>query len=135
MTRITTSDSHIELLSQVNGIHLGIGQQICLGLAKRGCTKIFMVDLIESGLLDTQKLIEEISPHTKTTLYKADISDEESVKTMINNCIETYGRLDFASNNAGIAMPNVLTTETDLKTFDRVHSINFKGVSIQLESL
>lgn len=94
-----------------------------------------MVDLVESGLLETQSMIMEISPYAKTTLHKADISDEESVKTMISKCVETYGRVDFACNNAGIAMANIPTTEIDLKTFDKVHNVNFKGVGIQLKLL
>jgi NAD(P)-dependent dehydrogenase (short-subunit alcohol dehydrogenase family) len=89
-----------------------------------------MVDLVESGLRETQSMIMEISPHAKTTLYKADISDEDSVKAMISKCVETYGRLDFACNNAGIAMGNISTTETDLKTFDKIHNVNFRGVGI-----
>ncbi|KAK5444216.1 hypothetical protein LTS15_010569 [Exophiala xenobiotica] len=112
----------------VTGAGSGIGQQICLALAKKGCTRIFMVDLVEPGLLQTQRMIREISPHAKAIATIADVSDEESVKSMISKCIETYGRLDFASNNAGIAMGNIPTTETDLKTFDRQHSVNFKGV-------
>jgi NAD(P)-dependent dehydrogenase (short-subunit alcohol dehydrogenase family) len=94
-----------------------------------------MIDLVESGLLETQRMISEISPHAKTTLYKADVSDEESVKAMISKCVETYGRLDFACNNAGIAMANIATTETDLRTFDKIHNVNFRGVSIPLKRL
>lgn len=87
-----------------------------------------MVDLVDSGLSETQRMILEISPHAKTTIYKADVSDDESVRNMINKCVATYGRVDFACNNAGIGMPDVKTTETDVKTFDKIHNVNYKGV-------
>lgn len=116
-------------LSLMRCSRLGIGQQICLGLAKRGCTRLFMVDLGEAGLQQTQEMISKISANVKTTLHTADVSDEASVKAMVSKCVEVYGRLDFACNNAGISMGNIPTTEIDLKTFDRIHNVNFKGVS------
>ena len=88
-----------------------------------------MVDLAEPGLQATQAMITKISSHAKTTIYKADVSDEVSVEAMVDKCLEIYGRLDFACNNAGIGMGNIPTTEIDVKTFDRVHHVNFKGVS------
>lgn len=106
----------------------GIGQQIAVYFAKRGCSKIFLVDISDSGLQETDKLVKSAASNVNTTLYKVDVSKDESVKAMVDKCIEVYGRLDFACNNAGIAMANVSTAETDIKTFERVHDVNFKGV-------
>lgn len=94
-----------------------------------------MVDLAEAGLQQTQGMISENSAHVNTTIHKADVSDEASVKAMVSKCIDVYGRLDFACNNAGIAMSNIPTTEIDLKTFDRIHNVNFKGVSTSNSAL
>lgn len=107
---------------------IGIGQHIAIHFAKRGCSRLYLVDIAEAGLRETENLIGENSPHVNIKLHTADVSDESSVKAMVDDCIQTYGRLDFACNNAGIAMKNLLTTDTDLTTFEKVHNVNFKGV-------
>lgn len=42
---------------------------------------------------------------------------------------EEYGRIDIASNNAGIGTTNVKTADATLEHFDKICDINAKGVS------
>ena len=45
----------------------------------------------------------------------------------------TYGRLDFAHNNAGIGAPPAPTHEADRRAFDRVLAVNLIGVWLCLK--
>jgi NAD(P)-dependent dehydrogenase (short-subunit alcohol dehydrogenase family) len=91
---------------------------------------IFLVDIAEKGLKETEALIKELSPNANIAMHTADVSHETSVKGMVDECVKRFGRLDFACNNAGVAMSNLLTTETDVNTFDKLHKVNNKGVRV-----
>ena len=59
---------------------------------------------------------------------KADVSKATDVEALINKAVETYGRLDYAFNNAGrggLGVPMLDVTEEE---WDRVIDINLKGV-------
>lgn len=108
---------------------VGIGQEIAIAFAKNGCKKLFLADIGEPGLEKTKSLVQEISPDAKVILHKTDVSSDPSVQDMVNQCIQGFGRIDFACNNAGIAMSNVPSVEVSMETFDKVHNVNLKGVS------
>ena len=48
---------------------------------------------------------------------------------MIQECVQNFGRLDFALNNAGIALGGIKTADMSLEMFDKVCNVNEKGVS------
>lgn len=106
----------------------GIGQQIALQFVQRGCQKIFLADLTEDKLQQTSQLLKEAAPTAVVVLHAANMSEDVQVKEMVDKCIEVFGRLDFACNNAGIAMSNVKTADVDLELFEKVHNVNSRGV-------
>jgi NAD(P)-dependent dehydrogenase (short-subunit alcohol dehydrogenase family) len=57
-----------------------------------------------------------------------DVSDEEQVATLVQRCVATFGRLDFAFNNAGIQAPSIDAADEPAETFDGVHAVNLRGV-------
>lgn len=108
----------------------GIGQQIAVAFAKTGCEKIFLADISEPGLEQTRSLVSKVSRQAKVILHKVDVTNDASVEGMVKKCVEEFGRIDFACNNAGIAMSNVRSVDISIDTFDKVHDVNLKGVSI-----
>ena len=62
----------------------------------------------------------------KVLLTKADVSDEEQVKEMINNTIKTFNRLDCVVNNAGIAIDTTFEMKT-VSNFRRILDVNLIG--------
>jgi NAD(P)-dependent dehydrogenase (short-subunit alcohol dehydrogenase family) len=48
--------------------------------------------------------------------------------------VETYGRLDFAFNNAGIQAPPTDAADEPAETFDRVNAVNLRGVVVSSRS-
>jgi NAD(P)-dependent dehydrogenase (short-subunit alcohol dehydrogenase family) len=57
-----------------------------------------------------------------------DVSDEGQVAAFVGGCVERYGRLDCAVNNAGIAGPTRPLHETDLEAWRQTLDVNLTGV-------
>ena len=55
------------------------------------------------------------------------IADESFVESFIAEVVSTFGRLDYAVNNAGILGGGEKSTETTSETFDRINGVNYKG--------
>ena len=65
----------------------------------------------------------------QATFIKADVSNEDQARAMVQHAIATYGRVDSLYNNAGI-MPEAdhSVIDTDVATWDQVMAINVRGV-------
>jgi NAD(P)-dependent dehydrogenase (short-subunit alcohol dehydrogenase family) len=100
-----------------------------VAFARNGCQKLFLADISEPGLERTKSLVLEVSAQAKVILHKVDVTNDASVRGMVDKCGEEFGRIDFACNNAGIAMSNVRSVDITVETFEKVHDVNLKGVS------
>ncbi|MEE1011872.1 MAG: SDR family oxidoreductase, partial [Acutalibacteraceae bacterium] len=60
-------------------------------------------------------------------LYKADVSDYNSIKEVFTDAAEVFGGVSVLVNNAGIAQQKLFTDITQ-EEFDRITAVNFKGV-------
>lgn len=59
---------------------------------------------------------------------QGDISIREDCERIVNNTISSFGSIDVLINNAGIALPQSLITDTTQDEFDNVFDINIKGI-------
>ena len=59
---------------------------------------------------------------------RTDVSRTEDVKNMVDTAVSTYGRLDYAFNNAGIVLDRGRTHEHTLEDWDETIGINLKGL-------
>jgi NAD(P)-dependent dehydrogenase (short-subunit alcohol dehydrogenase family) len=59
---------------------------------------------------------------------QCDVSDENSVASMVKATVDTFGRLDMAYNNSGIQVPPSDAADESAEVFDRVNAINLRGV-------
>ena len=81
----------------VTGGSFGIGRAAAILFARKGA-KVAVVDCVED-----QETIMQIKAEGGEALFiKCDIANEEGVKNMVEKTVSTFGRLDFAFNNAGI---------------------------------
>jgi NAD(P)-dependent dehydrogenase (short-subunit alcohol dehydrogenase family) len=67
------------------------------------------------------------------TFVTTDVSNAHDVERMVAHSIETFGRLDYAVNNAGIEGQFVSVAELPEAEWDRVLDINLKGTFLCLK--
>jgi NAD(P)-dependent dehydrogenase (short-subunit alcohol dehydrogenase family) len=64
---------------------------------------------------------------------KTDVSKERDVYAMIERTLATFGRLDYAFNNAGIEQVLTPLPDQTEETYDQIMDINVKGVWLSLK--
>lgn len=108
----------------VTGSAKGIGFAIASRLTEAGANLIIADLKIEEANQAAQKLT---SQGWSAKGIEVDVSNEEDVKKMVEQTIETFGEINILVNNAGI-YPSVLFTEMELADLEKVLAVNLKGV-------
>jgi NAD(P)-dependent dehydrogenase (short-subunit alcohol dehydrogenase family) len=109
----------------VTGGSFGIGRATAVAFASRGA-KVVVADWVEDKDQQTMKMIK--ASGGEAIFIKCDVSDSSDVKSMTEKTISTYGRIDFAFNNAGIEGATANTHECTEENWDKTIGINLKGV-------
>ena len=88
----------------VTGGGSGIGRATSLAFAAEGA-RVVVADVMVDGGEETAKMIRDV--RGQALFVKADVSNAEQVKAMVDKTMEVFGRLDCAANNAGISLPPI----------------------------
>jgi NAD(P)-dependent dehydrogenase (short-subunit alcohol dehydrogenase family) len=67
------------------------------------------------------------------SFFSADVTDEQQVEEMVSGCVDAFGRLDYAHNNAGIGAGIAPIHEADRQSFLNVLAVNVVGVWLCLK--
>lgn len=109
----------------VTGAASGIGRESALAFARKGA-KVVVADITVDGGEATVKMIKDAG--SEALFVKADVSKWADVQALVDTTVATYGRLDFAHNNAGIeGMANPCAECTE-ENWDKTIAINLTGV-------
>ena len=68
------------------------------------------------------------SPIYLVDFYHLDISELNSVDSLLNYIVDEYGCLDIAFNNAGVQGQMIPTIQTTIDNWDKVLSVNARSV-------
>ena len=109
----------------VTGGSSGMGRASALAFARQGA-KVIVADVDIKGGEDTVRMIEEFGG--QAIFVKTDVSRSAEVEALVNKAVQTYGRLDYAHNNAGVEGMSAYTAELTEEDWDRTININLKGV-------
>lgn len=109
----------------VTGAGSGMGRATALGFALGGAN-VVVVDINDQGGNETVNQIREQGGIAE--FFHADVSNEQQAKDMVNCAVNTFGRLDYACNNAALSDSFKPLTEYSEDHFDRYMDINIKGV-------
>jgi NAD(P)-dependent dehydrogenase (short-subunit alcohol dehydrogenase family) len=108
----------------VTGAALGIGRAAALMLAKEGA-RVAATDVLDP---EGARLVEEITAQGGTARYwHLDVSLEDQVRTVVEDVLRAFGRIDVLVNNAGISGVSKPTHEITEQEWDRVQAVNVKG--------
>jgi NAD(P)-dependent dehydrogenase (short-subunit alcohol dehydrogenase family) len=116
----TTFKSKVALIT---GGSFGIGRATAVAFAKKGA-KVAIADWVE----DDETSSEIIASGGEAIFIKCDVSKTADVKAMLDKIISTYGRLDYAFNNAGIEGISAPAQDCTEDNWDKTIGINLKGI-------
>jgi NAD(P)-dependent dehydrogenase (short-subunit alcohol dehydrogenase family) len=100
-----------------------------MGLATaqaEGGAAVVLADVNEDALRAATEALTAARPKALGIL--CDVSSEDQVAAMVDRTVAAFGRLDMAFNNAGIQAPPTDAADEPAETFDRVNTINLRGV-------
>lgn len=109
----------------VTGASRGIGRDIAETFAKAGAKLVLNFRSAEQDIQETAALVREHG--ADVLVIKCDVSDYQQVKSMVQQVISRWGRIDTLINNAGITQPKFFMDITE-DEWDVMMDINLKGL-------
>ncbi|HKL78981.1 MAG TPA: 3-oxoacyl-[acyl-carrier-protein] reductase [Mobilitalea sp.] len=117
-------------IAVVTGAGKGIGRAIALQFAEH---RAKVVVNYRTSIAQVEELLLAIrNIGGEAIAVKADVSQEEEVKSLIEAAVKEFGRIDIFVNNAGITSDNLLMRMSE-EEFDKVIDINLKGTFLCLK--
>ena len=115
----------------ITGAGSGIGAATAARLASAGVSGLVLTDRDEAALREVTARIQQTG--LRVLARAADVADEQAWLALEGAVRSTFGRLDCAVANAGIAHGEPLA-EHDFKAWRRVLNVNLDGVFLTLRS-
>ena len=115
----------------VTGAAAGIGRAAAEIFAREGAA-VVVADIDTEGGHETVSRIE--SAGHEAAFVRADVSIKADVDAMVQFAVDTYGGLDCAHNNAGIAAPMAPLAEYSDGAWDRTIAVMLTGVYLCMKA-
>ncbi|MDA1001388.1 MAG: SDR family NAD(P)-dependent oxidoreductase [bacterium] len=109
----------------VTGASQGIGQVIALTMAREGA-KVVLAARNEKNLQGTAKKIASLG--ASYIIVPTDITDEASVKNMVDKALGEWGTIDILVNNSGVAGPMMSMEDVPREDWDACFAVNVTGM-------
>lgn len=109
----------------VTGGGSGIGRETALAFAREGAS-VMIADIVEKGAVETVGMIRGLGAKAEYVL--GDVSKLADVQRFIQQTVQTFGKLNFACNNAGIGGDQVPVADMSEANWNKVLGINLSGV-------
>ncbi len=123
--KTTTTYNFNSNVALVTGGSSGIGRATALAFGASGA-QVVVADINEDEGGKTAYMIKEAGG--KSLFVKCDVSKSSDVKALIDKTISTFGRLDYAFNNAGIEGAQGGVIDCTEENWGRVIDTNLKSV-------
>ncbi len=110
----------------ITGGASGIGRACALAFAEAGANVVVADIAVADAAAYEAEMVAAGAPAAVFTV--ADVRDETAVEAAVALAAGRFGRIDFALNNAGVEGPYGPIHELAAEDFDRLVSINLRGV-------
>jgi 3-oxoacyl-[acyl-carrier protein] reductase len=115
----------------VTGASRGIGEAVARRLAAEGARVLAAA----RSVADLERVVSEIAGAGGQAESRAlDVSDANSIETVVKGALEQHGQIDVLVNNAGIAEDNLLL-RMSREAWDRVLATNLTGVFVLTQAV
>jgi NAD(P)-dependent dehydrogenase (short-subunit alcohol dehydrogenase family) len=116
----------LDKVAIITGAGGGMGRVAAQMFAAEGA-RVVVAEFDEASGSETARLVTDAGG--QAAFVRADVSQEDGARQMVETAVSAYGRLDVLYNNAGI-MPEAdhSVIDTDVDTWDRVMAVNLRGV-------
>ena len=111
----------------ITGAGSGLGRGTAERVAEEGAN-VVLVDVNTENLDAVKATIESARGSGRVLVKPANVADEFEVRAYVESAVETFGTIDGLFNNAGIEGTQNLTENFGSPEFERVLSVNLKGV-------
>jgi NAD(P)-dependent dehydrogenase (short-subunit alcohol dehydrogenase family) len=109
----------------VTGAASGLGLATAKAFAQSGASVV----LADRNHTAAHAAAEELAAQGhKVLAIQCDVTDDAQIEAMVEQTVDTFGRLDAAYNNAGIQNILAETADASREDFDRVMAVNLRGV-------
>src|SRR6267378_1706766 len=109
----------------ITGAGSGMGRAASMLFAREGA-KVAAIDVGEASAAETAQMIK--SAGGTAISLRADVSNSEDARAMVDQTVRAFGGIDVLYNNAGIEGESGFTAQLSEEAFDRVIAINLRGV-------
>ena len=109
----------------ITGGGSGIGRATAERLVAEGAS-VMLVELDEKAAQDTVAAIQ--GKGGKAAYRKADVTDADQMRRVMEDTVAQFGRLDILYNNAGIAIASPIYPKTPLEKWRRVLDVDLQAV-------
>jgi NAD(P)-dependent dehydrogenase (short-subunit alcohol dehydrogenase family) len=114
----------------VTGGTSGIGRATAIAFGAAGA-RVAVSGRRQAEGEETVRLVEQAGG--SAMFFRSDVALESDVKALIDAVISSFGRLDYAFNNAGIEQHAQSLPDQTEETFDQIMAINVKGVWLAMK--
>ncbi|MFC4801364.1 glucose 1-dehydrogenase [Neobacillus sp. GCM10023253] len=108
----------------------GIGRATAIRFAQEGA-RLVIADYSEKAGAETVQLVNEIGGEAK--FIQTDMTKPEDVQIMVQETIDTYGKLDILFNNAGVKSGESKIPDVSFEEWQQVFDVNTNGVFLGLK--
>ncbi|MGI4733698.1 MAG: SDR family oxidoreductase [Janthinobacterium lividum] len=109
----------------ITGAGTGIGRATALAFAQQGVS-VVAADISAAHSQETARLVTEAGG--QALAVTCDVLRAAAIQAALKQTIDTFGRLDYAFNNAGVEQEKMPAADIEEQEWDRILNTDLRGV-------